>query len=67
MPQIKYDGMPKEPEEHVVNEQINDLEMIGYIMEQTRDKQLTYDDVKAVLEAESIYLEEKGFIDMPER
>ena len=33
---IKYDGMPKE-DESVVHSEINELEMIGFIMQETSD------------------------------
>ena len=62
---IKYDGMPKE-EESVVHSEINELEMIGFIMQETSERDLTFNDVQAVLKAETEYLQAKGIIDEPE-
>lgn len=63
---IRYDGMPEpEEEEHVVHPEINDYEMIGFIMEYTRDRDLTYNDVKAILQAETEFLLAKGHIKKP--
>lgn len=58
---ISYDGMPKpvskdEPE-------VNEDELMGYIMRKTSDRSLTFEDVEAVLAAEEDYLKEKGFMD----
>ncbi|WP_067725374.1 hypothetical protein [Oceanobacillus damuensis] len=63
---IPYDGMPQEEEEHVVHEEINEDEMIAFILIQNKDRELTYNDVKAILKAETTYLHNNGFIDMPE-
>ena len=62
---IKYDGMPKE-EESVVHSEINELEMIGFIMQETNERDLTFNDVQAVLKAEREYLQAKGTLDEPE-
>lgn len=60
---LKYDGKPvmkKEPEP-----ELNEDEMIGYIMRRIAEAGhlLTYEEVQAVIDTETEYLREKGFID----
>jgi len=46
---------------------INEDEMIGYIMRKISDKhQLTYEEVRGVLDAEMDFLKEKGVADTAE-
>lgn len=46
---------------------INEDEMIGYIMRKLSDKhQLTYEEVRGVLDAETDFLKEKGIADTAE-
>lgn len=60
--EIKYDGMPKRSEEKMP-EEINQDELIGYIMRQTVEHDLSYSKVQAVLNAETSFLIEKGYMD----
>ncbi|MFC4389146.1 hypothetical protein ACFOZ1_15295 [Gracilibacillus marinus] len=62
---IRYDGMPEE--KPVVHEEIDEDDLIYFIIVNNKNRELTYNDVKAVLEAETKYLQDKGFIDTPER
>ena len=59
---LKYDGKPvmkKEPEP-----ELNQDEMTGFILRRTSERHsLTYEEVQAVLDAETEYLRQKGFID----
>lgn len=59
---IKYDGMPKKKEEKFLKE-INEDELIGYIMRQTHELGLNYEEVSAVLDAETNFMIEKGYMD----
>lgn len=59
---IKYDGMPK-PEEQELPEDVNEDELIGFIMRSTSNHPLNFQQVKAVLDAEEQFLIEKGYID----
>lgn len=63
MREIKYDGMPRQEEVEPANGELNEDEMVGYIMRNTKDHTLDYEQVKAVLDAETAFLTEKGFID----
>lgn len=59
---IKYDGMPKKKEENYPKE-INEDELIGFIMRQTHELGLTYEEVSAVLDAETSFMIDKGYMD----
>jgi hypothetical protein len=61
-PQIKYDGMPTPRQE--AEPEINEDEQLGFILRKTADRSLTFEDVKAVLDAETEFLIKKGFIDV---
>lgn len=58
---MRYDGMPKEQEK--VEEELNQDEMIGFIMRATHNQGLTYEGVRSVLDAEEQFLIHKGYID----
>lgn len=60
---IQYDGKPVEKREP--EPELNEDEMTGYIMRRTAEAghSLTYEEVQAVIDAETEYLRDKGFID----
>lgn len=63
MKTIKYDGMP-EPEKEKEND-LNQDELLGFILRKTTemDLRLTYEEVQSVIDAETEFLRNKGFID----
>lgn len=52
---------PKKQEEK--QGEINEDELIGYIMRNTRNHNLTYQQVEAVLQAEGQFMVDNGFMD----
>lgn len=63
MRDIKYDGAHLVEKDEEKEETLNVDEMSGYILRVISDKfSLTYEEVTAVLDAETEYLRKKGFI-----
>lgn len=60
---LQYDGKPVEKRKP--EPELNEDEMIGYIMRRIAEAEhlLTYEEVQAVIDAETEYLRKKGFID----
>lgn len=60
---LQYDGKPAEKRKP--EPELNEDEMIGYIMRRIAEAEhlLTYEEVQAVIDAETEYLRKKGFID----
>lgn len=60
---LQYDGKPAEKRKP--EPALNEDEMIGYIMRRIAEAEhlLTYEEVQAVIDAETEYLRKKGFID----
>lgn len=60
---IKYDGMP-EPEKQQESE-LNQDEMAGFILRRLSESglSLSFEEVNAVIDAETEFLKQKGFID----
>lgn len=59
---LEYDGMPKKKQE-TVEKEVNQDELVGYIMRNTVDLDLTFGEVQAVLDAETHFLIDKGYMD----
>ncbi|WP_027964731.1 hypothetical protein [Halalkalibacillus halophilus] len=62
MKTTQHDGM-RDPEPEEPTGELNEDELIGYIMRNTTGQHLTYENVQAVLVAETHYLRDKGFIE----
>lgn len=59
---IKFDGMEKANKaDELLPDEVNEDELIGYIMRQTSSLGLTYQQVKSVLDFEEQFLIERGF------
>lgn len=63
MRDIKYDGAHLVEPEETTEKELNEDEMTGYILRVTSERTLVYEDVKAVLDAETEFLRMKGFIE----
>lgn len=62
MRKIKFDGDHLLDEKEEPEQELNEDELAGYILRVTTDRSLTYEDIKAVLDAETEFLRNKGFI-----
>jgi hypothetical protein len=60
---LEYDGMPKKKIDEMQPEQLDQDKLIGYIMRKTKEDRLSYEEVQAVLDAETEFLVEHGYID----
>lgn len=60
---LEFDGMPKKKKEEMEPEEINQDELIGFIMRATQEHDMRFSDVKAVLDAEEAFLVSRGYMD----
>lgn len=63
MRDIKFDGSHLVKKEEEPAKELNEDELAGYILRVTTERSLTFEDVQAVLDAETEYLRMKGFIE----
>lgn len=60
---LEFDGMPKKKIEEMQPEEINEDELIGYILRVCHKHDMRFSEVKAVLDAEERFLIERGYMD----